>query len=236
MGSNRGASEARGAAGDARGARREPGRSAGTAGGARQARRRAPATAPHARVGADPRAAVETTVDGLGYDLVGIERAGRGLLRVTIDRRTGGRYAQPGDAVTVEDCEQVTRQLQYALEVEGVDYARLEVSSPGLDRPLRGPAEFERFAGLAVSLTLKLPFEGRRHFQGVLSRAAAGAGWQLALEDGGQGGRQGSAAGRVLGFTLDEVREARLVPVLDFKGRRGRDGTARPADAGVDGE
>ncbi len=200
------------------------------------------------RAGADPRAAAESTVEGLGYELVDIERAGRGLLRVTIDRRPGGRYAQPGDSVTVEDCEQVTRQLQYALEVEGVDYARLEVSSPGLDRPLRRPADFERFAGLAVNLTLKLPFEGRRHFQGVLARATVGEGWQLTLPD----------AGPVLGFMLDEVREARLVPVLDFKGRKGRggsivaggdaayraavaadgggDGTTRQADAGVDGD
>ena len=224
-----GASSA-GAGGQARPARGRGGRATRAA---RDGGRRMPAVVAPMRAGADPRTAVEATVDGLGYELVEIERAGRGLLRVTIDRRPGGCYAQPGDSVTVEDCEQVTRQLQYALEVEGVDYARLEVSSPGLDRALRRPADFERFAGLEVSLTLKQPFEGRRHFQGVLARATAGEGWQLTLPQGGQGG----GAGQVLGFGLDEVREARLVPVLDFKGRQGRGaGAARPADAGVDGE
>jgi ribosome maturation factor RimP len=221
------------AGGQARLARARGARSTRATRADRDGGRRVPAAVAPLRVGTDPRATVEATVDGLGYELVDIERAGRGLLRVTIDRRPGGRYAQPGDSVTVEDCEQVTRQLQYALEVEGVDYARLEVSSPGLDRALRRPADFERFAGQAVSLTLKQPFEGRRHFQGVLARATVGAGWQLALPECGQGG----GAGQLLGFMLDEVREARLVPVLDFKGRRGRGaGTTRPADAGVDGE
>jgi ribosome maturation factor RimP len=241
------------AGGQARGARGRGARSTRATRADRDGGRRVPAAVAPLRAGADPRATVEATVDGLGYELVDIERAGRGLLRVTIDRRPGGSYAQPGDSVTVEDCEQVTRQLQYALEVEGVDYARLEVSSPGLDRALHRPADFERFAGQAVNLTLKQPFEGRRHFQGVLAHATAGAGWQLALQGGPGGG-----AGQVLGFMLDEVREARLVPVLDFKGRKGRggndvagggaahgaavaaagggDGTARPADAGVDGE
>lgn len=172
--------------------------------------------------GVDPRAAVEATVAGLGYDLVDLERAGRGLLRVTIDRRPDGRYAQPGEFVTVEDCEQVTRQLQYALEVDGIDYARLEVSSPGLDRPLRREADYERFAGQRVQLTLKAPLAGRKHFEGQLGRAAeaGSAPWQLVFQDG--------KAEQVLGFALDEVREARLVPVVDFKGRR-----ARPADPAV---
>jgi ribosome maturation factor RimP len=181
----------------------------------RAAERPRPSAVPLGVVGADPRAAVEATVSGLGYDLVEMERAPRGLLRITIDRRPDGRYAQPGDFVTVEDCEQVTRQLQYALEVDGVDYARLEVSSPGIDRPLRRESDFERFAGQAVSLTLKQPFAGRKHFQGLLGRTEAG--WQLVFQDG--------KTEQVLGFTLDEVRDARLVPVVDFKGRR-----ARPAE------
>jgi ribosome maturation factor RimP len=156
---------------------------------------------------------VLASVTGLGYDLIDLERAPRGLLRVTIDRRPEGRYAQPGAFVTVEDCEQVTRQLQYALEVDGVDYARLEVSSPGLDRPLRSEADFERFSGQAVDLTLKQPFAGRKRYQGLLTRAAAPVGgWQLVFQDG--------KAEQVLGFEFGEVREARLVPVVDFKGRR----------------
>ena len=84
-----------------------------------------------------------------------------------------------GDAVTVDDCERVTRQLQYALEVDGVDYARLEVSSPGLDRPLRKPADWDRFAGSEVDLTLRAPFQGRKHWRGVLQPRDAG--WRLVL-------------------------------------------------------
>lgn len=171
---------------------------------------------------ADWHTAVRTTVEGLRYDLVDVERAPRGLLRVTIDRRPGQSYAAPGEAVTVDDCEVVTRQLQYALEVDGVDYARLEVSSPGLDRPLRSEADYERFAGQAINLALRQPFQGRKHYQGRLDRAAAG--WQLTFEDG--------KATQVLSFAFDEVREARLVPAVDFKGRAGRAaGTAGPAPA-----
>jgi ribosome maturation factor RimP len=161
------------------------------------------------------REAIERTVQGLNYELVDVERATRGLLRVTIDRVPGQAYATgEGEFILVEDCELVTRQLQYSLEVDGVDYARLEVSSPGLDRPLRREADYERFAGQAISLTLKLPFQGRKVYKGELQRAEAG--WSLELTDSKNG------QGQVLAFTLDEVREARLVPVLDFKGR-GRD-------------
>ena len=85
---------------------------------------------------------VEQTVAGLGYDLVEIDRSAGGLLRITIDLPwlppvAGVPVALAEQFVTVEDCEKVTRQLQYALEVDEVDYKRLEVSSPGIDRPLR---------------------------------------------------------------------------------------------------
>ena len=160
------------------------------------------------------REAVEQTVTGMGYELVDVERAARGLLRVSIDRIPGRAYPTgESESVTVDDCEQVTRQLQYALEVEGVDYARLEVSSPGLDRPLRTEADYERFAGCEISLTLKLPFQGRKVWKGVLGRGEDGR-WQVLFQDG--------KTEQVLGFGFDEVREARLVPVVDFKGRRGR--------------
>lgn len=168
----------------------------------------------HASLSAGARGAIETTVTGLGYELVDVERAPRGLLRVTIDRLAGKRYPSgEGEFITVDDCELVTRQLQYALEVDGVAYERLEVSSPGLDRPLRTEAHFERFAGQQVSITLKQPFQGRKSYKGVLGRGDA-AGWTLVFGDG--------KGEQVLGFALDEVREARLVPVLDFKGRKGR--------------
>ncbi len=156
--------------------------------------------------------------------MIEVERAQRGLLRITIDRIPGRVYPVASEFILVEDCEQVTRQLQYALEVEDMDYARLEVSSPGLDRPLKSEADFERFAGQAVKVTLKTPFEGRKVWEGVLNRAgheqpaAVGAdgasadGWSLVFKAG--------KTEQVLGFKFEEVREARLVPVLDFKGRK----------------
>jgi ribosome maturation factor RimP len=171
--------------------------------------------------------AVDRTVTGLGYELVDLERSGRGLLRVFIDRLPGRAYPDGGESVTVEDCEAVTRQLQYVLEVENFDYERLEVSSPGLDRPLKKPADYARFAGSAIEITLKLPLQGRKKFKGQLEAAAEGGeGWRVVFDDG-----KGAQA---LDFTLDEVREARLVPVLDFKGRRAaKPGADKPAAEGV---
>ncbi len=159
---------------------------------------------------ADWRELIGQTVSGLGYELVDVERSARGLLRVFIDRVPGHTYPTgESESVTVDDCEQVTRQLQYALEVDAIAYERLEVSSPGLDRPLRREADYERFAGSPVDLALKAPFQGRKHWKGRLERASEGGGWRLLLE-----------GDQVLSFSLEEVREARLVPVLDFKGRR----------------
>lgn len=169
--------------------------------------------------------AIDRAVGALGYEMVDAERSAGGLLRVTIDRVPGRSYeSSPGDAVTVEDCERVTRQLLYALEVDGVDYARLEVSSPGLDRPLRKPADWSRFAGSEVDLTLRAPFQGRKRWRGVLQPRDAG--WRLVLPPPeGKAGKSAVAPGEALDFELSEVREARLVPQLDFKGRR-----ARPTD------
>lgn len=159
---------------------------------------------------------VEQTVTGLGYELVDCERVSQGLLRVYIDRVPGHQYETgESECVTVDDCEKVTRQLQYVLEVEACDYNRLEVSSPGLDRPLKKPADYARFVGAQIDITLKMPFQGRKKYRGVLE--AVGDAWQLVLADGKQD--------QALGFTLEEVREARLVPVIDFKrGRRGAAG------------
>jgi ribosome maturation factor RimP len=183
---------------------------------------------------------IETTVAALGYELVDVERAAGGLLRVTIDHPLGTAGA-PECAVTVDDCERVTRQLQHVLEVEAVAYERLEVSSPGLDRPLKTAGDFARFAGAEVELTLKKPFQGRKRYRGTLQ--AHGEEWRIVLADrsaarqgarrrSGKGGAKATppveaapgAAGQVLDFSLDEVREAHLVPMIDFKGRSG----ARP--------
>lgn len=153
--------------------------------------------------------AIERTVKGLGYALVDCERGSRGLLRVTIDRIEGVAYEAGAESVTVDDCEKVTRQLQHVLEVEGCDYQRLEVSSPGLDRPLRSAAECARFAGQEIELTLKAPLQGRKKFRGLL--APAGDGWRITFNDG--------KVERSLDFALGEAREVRLVPVVNFKGR-----------------
>ena len=166
----------------------------------------------------DWQTAVQGTVTGLGYELVDAQRSAGGLLRVFIDKAFAAGVAGPAALqapaedrfITVEDCERVTRQLQHVLEVEGCDYQRLEVSSPGLDRPLRKPADFERFAGEQIELTLKLALQGRKRSRGELRAQAAG--WRVVW---GEGESQ-----QALDFVLDDVREARLVPVLDFKGRR----------------
>ena len=175
---------------------------------------------------------VEQTVTGLGYDLVEIERSAGGLLRVTIDLPW---VAGTEQFVNVEDCEKVTRQLQFALEVDGAEYKRLEVSSPGIDRPLRHEKDFERFAGEMVDITLRAPMgaaaEGqvnanRKKFRGRLERAAEG-GWQIVWSDApepkpGQkvSKKRAPVPLRALGFTLDELREARLASIVDFKGRK----------------
>lgn len=180
---------------------------------------------------------------GLGYDLVEIDRSAGGLLRITIDLPwTPGQAGEAEPFVTVEDCETVTRQLQFALEVDNVDYKRLEVSSPGIDRPLRHERDFERFVGELVDLTLKAPLGeaaqgqvavNRKKFRGTLERVPAQgdapAGWQIVWSDepppkpGQRVSKKKVAAPlQALGFTLDELREARLAPVVDFKGRRPR--------------
>jgi ribosome maturation factor RimP len=190
-------------------------------------------------------AAVETTVTGLGYEMVDCERGSQGLLRVMIDRVPGAVYATDlasgsvCEFITVEDCEKVTRQLQLVLEVEGCDYSRLEVSSPGLDRPLKKAADYARFAGERVELTLKLPFQGRKKYAGLLMAGDQEGAWALQLVAPTAVAAKGSRAAKrrvtsaaavasdatpeqVLNFMLDEVRDARLVPVVDFKGRGGR--------------
>ncbi|MDP4300727.1 ribosome maturation factor RimP [Leptothrix discophora] len=182
--------------------------------------------------------AVEKTVTGLGYELVDCERGARGLLQVSIDRVPGTVYPTgPSEFVLVEDCEFVTRQLLNVLEVENVDYARLEVASPGLDRPLRKPVDYARFEGQEVEITLKAPFQGRKNYKGVLrlvastpeaamdAATAEAASAPAPVADATTSYELIFKVGKedtVLGFVLDEVREARLVPVVDFKGRKRR--------------
>ncbi len=184
---------------------------------------------------------VEQTVSGLGYDLVEIERSAGGLLRITIDLpwvKPAAGVAAVDQFVNVEDCEKVTRQLQFALEVDGVEYKRLEVSSPGIDRPLRHVQDFERFAGQVVDITLKAPMgaaaggqvsANRKKFRGTLERLEGADGavaWQIVWSDAPEP-KPGQKVSKkrvqpplqALGFALDELREARLAPIVSFKGR-----------------
>jgi ribosome maturation factor RimP len=154
----------------------------------------------------DVRQVIESTAVGLGYELVDVELANHGRqLRVFIDRPgpdqvvTTDAAGRPG--VTLSDCERVTRQLQRVLEVEGIEYGRLEVSSPGLDRVLKKPADFRRFAGAKAVVRLRVPRDGRRRFVGVV-RAASDEGVELEVE------------GALVSFAFSDMDKARLVPNL----------------------
>ncbi len=167
----------------------------------------------------------------MGYEVVEVEMAQRGLLRVFIDSPSG---------IRMEDCERVSHQLSHVLAVEEFDYQRLEVSSPGLDRPLKREDDFVRFAGEQATVKLKRPFEGRRNFEGKLTVESDGQFGLELLDDAARAaaqvtgarpakarkaGRPATAAKKPAGekpavrklvFALDEVDRARLVPKLKF--------------------
>lgn len=135
---------------------------------------------------------VETTVNGLGYELVDLERSGRGLLRVFIDKPEG---------ISVDDCQVVSNQLTRLFLVENVDYDRLEVSSPGLDRPLKKEVDFVRFAGQKAQLKLRMPLAGRKNFVGIIGEATDGV-LQLDVD------------GSPIAIELSNLDKARLVPIF----------------------
>lgn len=134
---------------------------------------------------------IEQVVVGLGYEFVDFETSPKGrLMRVFVDVERG---------VTVDDCATVSNQLTRVFEVENVVYDRLEVSSPGLDRPLKKAADFERFKGSDVEVRLRMPMGNQRNFVGVLNGFVDDA-VSLSTEKGDV----------VLPF--DEIEKARLVP------------------------
>jgi len=137
---------------------------------------------------------VEPAVLGLGFELVDMQVANRGgLVRVFIDRPGG---------ITVDDCAEVSRHLSRLFAVEGVEYDRLEVSSPGLDRPLRKRADFERFAGQKVDVRMRVAdASGRRRFVGLL-RSVDEVAATVEVD------------GRPVALELDGMDRARLVPDL----------------------
>ena len=135
---------------------------------------------------------VGTTLTGLGYELVDLEVSGRGLMRVLMDKPAG---------ITVEDCELVSNQLTRLFMVEGVNFERLEVSSPGLDRPLKIEADFVRFAGQKAQIKLRMPLSGRKNFVGLLGAVESGI-------------LQFDVEGKPVAIELSNIDKARLVPVF----------------------
>jgi ribosome maturation factor RimP len=145
---------------------------------------------------------IETTVGGLGYELVEFETSPRArLLRVFIDRPEGEQAEKSG--ISVEDCAAVSHQLSRVFMVENVDYDRLEVSSPGLDRPLVKAADYRRFAGQDVQIKLRVPLGNQRNFSGVLEGLEEEGGVEVVCL------RMNETRHR---FSLDNIDRARLVP------------------------
>ena len=137
---------------------------------------------------------LQSTLAGLGFELVDTQVSNRGrFVRVFMDKPGG---------ITLEDCAAASRHLTRLFEVEGIDYDRLEVSSPGLDRPLRHAADFARFAGHRVDVRMRVADEsGRRRFVGLL-RGVDGATATVEVD------------GVATALRLDGMERARLVPEL----------------------
>jgi len=147
---------------------------------------------------------LETTIPPMGYELVDWEMQPRArLVRVFIDK--------PGDqnkGVTVEDCARVSNHLTHLFTVENIDYDRLEVSSPGLDRPLKKLADFARFAGEEAQLTLHEMTDGARRWKGVIREARRGEnGDEVLLE----------TTGGTRTIPLAAIDKARLVPKIEWR-------------------
>ena len=146
------------------------------------------------------------TVRSLGVELLGAEylpAPGSAVLRLYIDvpaDQAGGEDGQPR-SVTIEDCEAVSREVSAQLDVEDPISGQytLEVSSPGLDRPLFTQAHYERFAGETAKVTLKLPQDGRRRLQAQIVRVEGGN--VVFLLDGNE-----------FVVSFENIDKARLVP------------------------
>lgn len=141
----------------------------------------------------------QDTIEAMGCELVGIEcqRAGRFLtVRLYIDKDSG---------VTIDDCSDVSRQISAILDVEDpiTDKYNLEVSSPGLDRPLFTVAHYERFKGREVVIHLRIPMFDRRKWQGVIE-SVDGDFITLKVE------------GEARQFAFGNIQKANLVPVFNF--------------------
>ena len=140
-------------------------------------------------------ALLERTLSAMGYELVDLQISSKSrLVRVFIDKANG---------IDVEDCAKVSDQLTRLFAVENVDYERLEVSSPGLDRRLRTSSDFERFVGEEAQVRLRTMLDNRRNFTGTLRGIRDG---NVILE---------TSAGTST-LPLDAIERARLVPKIDW--------------------
>jgi ribosome maturation factor RimP len=143
---------------------------------------------------------LERTLPGLGYELVDLELSPKGRqVRVFIDKPEG---------VDVEDCAAVSNHLTRLFAVENVDYERLEVSSPGLDRPLRKVADYVRFAGQEAQLKLREPIDGARRMKGTLRGVDAAGGEAMIVVETAKG---------TLTIPFAGIERARLVPRIEWR-------------------
>ncbi|SFI72664.1 ribosome maturation factor RimP [Nitrosomonas sp. Nm34] len=131
---------------------------------------------------------------GMGYELIDVEQSASGrLLRIFVDKEDGG--------ISIDDCVAISNHLNKLLAVEGIDYNRLEISSPGLDRPLTKQSDFIRFSGKLIKIKLRIALQGQKNFIGNIREVNDGI---LGLE----------VEGRLLHIKLDNLEKARLVPEL----------------------
>lgn len=146
----------------------------------------------------DLTALLEKTLAGLGYELVDLELANRGKhVRVFADKAGG---------ISIDDCAAISDHLSRLFAVEDIEYDRLEVSSPGLDRPLKRPADYHRFQGAQLQVKLRVPMSGRKRISGVLQHAES-TGFHLQVE------------GELIRIEFSNVDKARLVPDIDWRGK-----------------
>ena len=138
---------------------------------------------------------LERTLDSLGYEMVDMERSRGGMVRLFIDKPEG---------ITVKDCAAVSNHLTRLFAVEGIDYDRLEVSSPGLDRPLKKLTDFTRFAGKKAKVKLLLEMQGRKRFVGTIGKVCDGK-ISFVIDDAGKECVE-------LTLALSEIDRARLAP------------------------
>jgi ribosome maturation factor RimP len=165
--------------------------------------------------------AIESLAADLGYEVIDIEHSSGGLLRVFIDMPESDRL------ITVQDCERVSNHLVHGLPVLGIDFQRLEISSPGMDRRLTKPKHFRQFLGSEVKLKLRQALGGRKNFQGRLAPADEPSDQDLNTDAASSQDARfflifhaDDGSEQQLDFLVSDIDQARLVPQLPFKERR----------------